>query len=98
MTRPSRHGGRSASERADGRIPAGERAQDAYERLTPPRPAATQLLTAEQVAERWQVPKSHVWRLARRGEVPALRLGRYVRFRPAAIEAWERAQEVQTDA
>jgi excisionase family DNA binding protein len=58
---------------------------------------AARLLTAEQLAERWQVPKSHVWRLARRGEIPTVRLGRYMRFRLESIEAWECAQEVQTD-
>ena len=48
------------------------------------------LLTAEQVAERWQVPKSQVNGLARSGKLPVVRLGRYIRFAPAAIEAWER--------
>lgn len=48
-----------------------------------------QLLTAEQLAERWQVQPSHIYRLAREGQVPVVRLGRYVRFNPAAIEAFE---------
>jgi len=48
-----------------------------------------QLLTAEQLAERWQVPTSQVWRLARTDAIPTVRLGRYVRFNPAAIEAFE---------
>ncbi len=48
-----------------------------------------QLLTAEQVAARWQVPKSHVYRLARDGRIPVVELGRYRRFSPAAIEAFE---------
>jgi excisionase family DNA binding protein len=48
-----------------------------------------QLLTAEQVAERWQVPAAHVYRLARNGAVPSVRLGRYVRFRLDAIERFE---------
>jgi excisionase family DNA binding protein len=47
------------------------------------------LLTAEQVAERWQVPTAHVYRLARNGAVPSVRLGRYVRFRLDAIERFE---------
>ncbi len=37
-----------------------------------------QLLTAEQLAERWQVPTSQVYRLTRDGQIPALKLGRYV--------------------
>jgi excisionase family DNA binding protein len=49
-----------------------------------------QLLTAEQLAERWQVPQSHVYRLAREGRIPAVELGRYRRFRLEAIEAYEK--------
>lgn len=49
------------------------------------------LLTAEQVAARWQVPKAHVYRLAREGRVPVVTLGaRYRRFRLDAIEEYER--------
>jgi excisionase family DNA binding protein len=49
-----------------------------------------QLLTAEQVAARWQVPTSHVYRLAREGRVPVVELGRYRRFDPQAVEDFER--------
>jgi len=49
------------------------------------------LLTAEQVGERWQVPKAHVYRLAREGKVPCVAVGRYRRFQLAAIEAFEGA-------
>lgn len=51
-----------------------------------------QLLTAEQLAERWQVPMSHVYRLAREGRIPVVKLGRYYRFRLDAIEAFERGE------
>ena len=51
--------------------------------------SASALLTAEQIAERWQVPKSHVYRLAREGKVPVVSLGKYRRFRLVAIEAFE---------
>jgi excisionase family DNA binding protein len=47
------------------------------------------LLTAEQVAERWQVKTSHVWRLARDGMVPVVSIGRYRRFRAEDLETWE---------
>jgi len=47
------------------------------------------LLTADQLAERWQVQTSHVYRLARNGTIPAVRLGRYYRFRLDQIERWE---------
>jgi excisionase family DNA binding protein len=49
----------------------------------------TQLLTADQLADRWQVPKSHVYRLTREGQVPAVKLGRYYRYRLDAIERFE---------
>lgn len=50
---------------------------------------SAQLLTAEQLAERWQVKESHVYRLTRAGEIPAVRLGRYYRYRLDAIERFE---------
>ena len=48
-----------------------------------------QLLTAEQLAERWQIPLSQVYRLTREDRIPAVKLGRYYRYAPAAIEAFE---------
>jgi excisionase family DNA binding protein len=48
-----------------------------------------QLLTAEQLAKRWQVPKGHVYALTRDGKVPTVKLGRYYRYRLDAIERWE---------
>jgi excisionase family DNA binding protein len=50
------------------------------------------LLTAEQLSERWSVPKSHVYRLAREGKIPTVELGRYRRWRLDAIEAFERGE------
>lgn len=47
------------------------------------------LLTAEQVAVRWQVPASQVYRLTRDGRLPVVRLGRYYRYRLDALEAFE---------
>jgi excisionase family DNA binding protein len=49
------------------------------------------LLTAEQVATRWQVPKSQVYRLVRAGKVPTVAIGRYYRFSVAALFDWEQA-------
>lgn len=51
------------------------------------------LLTADDLAERWQVSKAQVYRLARGGHLPMVAIGRYYRFRLAAIEAWELEQE-----
>ncbi|WP_367401256.1 helix-turn-helix domain-containing protein [Paraconexibacter antarcticus] len=54
---------------------------------------AARLLTADELAERWQVSKAHVYRLAREGRIPTVPIGRYYRFRVSSIEAWEAAQD-----
>jgi excisionase family DNA binding protein len=50
---------------------------------------SAQLLTADQLATRWQVPKSQVYALTRTGQIPAVKLGRYYRYRLDAIERFE---------
>ena len=50
---------------------------------------AARLLTAGDLAERWQIPAGHVYRLAREGKLPAVQLGRYRRFAVAAVEEFE---------
>lgn len=57
----------------------------------PTSPNPDPLLTAEQLAERWQVPVAHVYRLVRRGDLDAVKLGRYRRFAVAAIDSFERS-------
>ena len=52
-------------------------------------PPAGGLLTADQVAERWQVSKAQVYRLTREGRLGVVRVGRYYRFRLEAVEAFE---------
>lgn len=52
-----------------------------------------QLLTAGQLAERWQIPVGHVYRLAREGRIPVVELGRYKRFRVDAIERFELGEQ-----
>jgi excisionase family DNA binding protein len=47
------------------------------------------LLTAAQLAERWQVPKAHVYALTRRDEIPHVKPGKYYRYRLDQIEAFE---------
>ena len=56
-----------------------------------------QLLTAAQLGERWQVPTSHVYRLAREGRIPVVELGRYRRFRLEAIEQFEMSFNTNTE-
>ncbi len=50
-----------------------------------------QLLTAEQVADRYQIPVSQVYRLTRSGALPAVKLGRYYRYSAAALEQYEQS-------
>jgi len=50
---------------------------------------AATLLTADDVADRWKVPKSHVYRLTRGDQLPVVRLGKYVRYTLAAVEQFE---------
>jgi excisionase family DNA binding protein len=90
---------RSRAKRVEGSGGVAER-ESAHERSKSPHDASTdavglsadQLLTAQQLADRWQVPKQHVYRLTRRGEIPFIKLGRYVRYRLDWIEEWEREQ------
>lgn len=51
---------------------------------------AARLLTAEQLASRWQVAPAQVYRLTRDGRLPAVKLGRYGRYRLEEVERWER--------
>jgi len=51
------------------------------------------LLTAGEVAELIRVTRAWVYAGTRRNAIPHLRLGRYVRYRRSAIEAWMRAVE-----
>jgi hypothetical protein len=56
------------------------------------------LLDAFDLAIRWQVPRSHVYRLSRIGAVPTVKLGRYYRYRLDEIEAFERTGGCATDS
>ena len=76
-----------------GRIHAQSARREQHDAPTPAKAlSANQLMTAGQLAERWQVPKGQVYRLTRDGQIPVVRLGRYFRYRLDAIEAWEEAE------
>ena len=47
------------------------------------------LLTADDLAARWQVSKDHVYELTRQGQIPVVKLGRCYRYRPDQIEHYE---------
>jgi excisionase family DNA binding protein len=49
----------------------------------------SKLLTADDLAARWQVLTSVVYRLTREDHLPTVRLGRYYRYRLADVEQWE---------
>jgi excisionase family DNA binding protein len=53
---------------------------------------ARQLLDSAGAAELLNVPKSWVLAEARAGRIPHIRLGRYVRFEIAELEAWYQAR------
>jgi excisionase family DNA binding protein len=48
----------------------------------------SRLVDASAIAERLGVPKSWVLESARSGAIPHARLGRYVRFDEADVDAW----------
>ena len=50
---------------------------------------AATLLTPDQLAERWQCQRTHIYRLAREGKLGSVKLGRLYRFRLADIEDFE---------
>lgn len=56
-----------------------------------------QLLTADEVAAKLQVPKRWVEDHTRSGDLPCVLLGRYRRYRESAIDEWidERAKPVR---
>ena len=63
----------------------------AWARLTMPAPAradADHLLDMEAVAAALAVPLAHARELGRRGELPIVHVGRYVRVRAGALADW----------
>ena len=50
-------------------------------------------MLASDVADLLQVTPAWVYAETRRGRLPHIRLGRYVRYRRAAIDAWLEATE-----
>jgi excisionase family DNA binding protein len=48
----------------------------------------SKLLTLPAAATQLGVPKSKLYELARRGELPVVKLGKYVRVRTTDLEKW----------
>lgn len=53
---------------------------------------ADELLDAAAMAARLAIQPSWLLDMARQGRVPCVRLGKYVRFRPADVFAWSESQ------
>ena len=51
--------------------------------------SASRLLTADDLADRWQIARSSVYNLTRQGKLPVVRLGKYYRYEIGAIEQFE---------
>lgn len=64
-------------------------AENRHHRARDPR---DQLVTAEEAAALLSVPKTWVLAEARADRIPHVRLGRYVRFEPAQVQAWWEAR------
>jgi excisionase family DNA binding protein len=52
----------------------------------PEAPTSPRRMTAKQMAEHLQVPESWISSEARAGRIPKEKVGRYIRFDPAAVE------------
>lgn len=56
-------------------------------------PTRDPLLTIDDVAYMFQMPRKTVENLARAGTLPGFKIGRAWRFRLAALERWQRERE-----
>ncbi len=68
------------------------------QKSTPKHTEEDQLLVAEQVGQMLQKSAGAVWRMAQRGQLPHIRLGRSVRFeRKKILEYLENLEAVTTE-
>jgi len=75
--------------------PPSYRSKQSFVKPASPASFASPLLTAQDLADRWRVPKSHVYRMSRERDLPTVKIGRYFRYRLSAVEAWECEQEAR---
>ena len=66
--------------------------------FTSPRLAAAEdglelLLTVNELAELWKVEVGQIRRLTRTGNLPFVRIGRYIRFHERDVQVWLEAQK-----
>ena len=60
-------------------------------------PGQAEVLTPEDVAELLHIDRETVYRMARRHEIPAFKVGTKWRFRRAGLRVWMQALEAQAD-
>ena len=99
------HGfGEGQADIADGDVPAwrasglGETTQTANRQGQSITTTSDRLLTAQQVAGWLNVSSAWVQEMARSGQIPAIKLGKYWRFSRDSVAAWITANEVSADA
>lgn len=75
---------------------AGHRFMDGGVQVPEKNGAADRLLSAEEVSQKLGVPVStlYIWRHRKTGP-PALRVGRYLRYRPGSLDRWIESLEDQ---
>jgi excisionase family DNA binding protein len=55
---------------------------------------SAQLWTVNELAQFLQIPRDTLYQWRQRGEgPPAVRLGKHLRYRPEAVQAWLKSQE-----
>lgn len=60
--------------------------------------SSDQFKTVDDVARKFNVPKSWIYVAVASGKLPHVRIGKYVRFRPDDIESYLRSQQRGTDS
>jgi excisionase family DNA binding protein len=66
-------------------------------RRDPLRVSHAEVITADEVAALLRMTPDWIYSETRRNRIPHMRLGRYVRYRRSAIEAWMEALEAEAD-
>lgn len=66
---------------------------EAEAKLPAAQQAAALLVDAKEAARMLAMSTRKLWELTNRGEIPSLHVGRSVRYRVAALEAWTQALE-----
>ena len=55
----------------------------------------TEVMTVSEVADYLRVNPQTVYRKAKLGELPAMRIGRAIRFRKSELELWMKMQSIE---